>query len=113
MRVRPLPKSWLIHTIVYEGYAGEDDFQKPSYDAPAAIEFVRHDETTVFSRDGTQTKIVANGVIFIDAVHSTPIPVFKEESKITHNSKVLTLKKIIPIYHPKLNEIRHWELEVI
>ncbi len=113
MRVRPLPKSWLIHTIVYEGYAEKDDLQNPIYDNPVAIEFVRHDPMTVFSRDSLQTKIIANGVIFVDAVNSTPIPDFKEESRITFKGDVMTLKKVVPCYQPKSDEIRHWELEVI
>lgn len=114
MRVRPLPKSWLIHTIVYEGFTGKKDaVQNPIYDPAIAIQFVRHDPTTVFSRDSIQTKIVANGVIFVDSTHSTPIPDFKEESKITFKGDVLTLKKVVPCYQPKFDEIRHWELEVI
>lgn len=113
MRVRPLPKKWLIHTIVYEGYAGKDDLQRPSYDPAISMQFVRHDPTTVFSRDSVQTKIVANGVIFVDTTHSIPIPDFKEESKITFKGEVLTLKKIVPCYHPKSDTIRHYELEVI
>jgi len=114
MRIKPLPKSWLIHTIIYEGFTGgKDDWGKPAFEAPITIEFVRHDPTTVFSRDSSQTKIIANGIIFVDAVNSNPIPDFKEESKIDFNGRNLTLKKIIPCYYPQRNEIRHWELEVI
>ncbi|MER2172168.1 MAG: putative minor capsid protein [Psychrobacillus psychrodurans] len=114
MRVKPLPKSWLIHTIEYKGFTGQkDSWNKPVYDAPIPISFVRVDSSTVFSRDTTQTKIVANAVIFVDAVNSNPIPIFKEESKITFNGKDLTLKKIIPCYYPQQNEVRHYELEVV
>lgn len=114
MRVRPLPKKWLIHTIVYEGFTGKKDaVQNPIYDAPIAIQFVRYDPSTVFSRDSVQTKIVANGVIFVDSTHSSPIPEFKEESKITFKDQTSILKKIVPCYQPKSDEVRHWELEVI
>lgn len=114
MRVRPLPKSWLIHSIVYEGYTGDkDDWGKPVYEPPLPINHVRYDDTSVFSRDTTQTKILADGVIFVDAKNSDPIPEFKEESKITFNGRKLTLKKIVPCYYPDKNAIRHWELEVI
>lgn len=114
MNVRPLPKRWLVHQIIYEGYTGEkDEFQKPMYDAPMIINHVRYDQSTVFSRDSSQTKIVAEGVIFVDAVNSSPVPEFKEESKITFNGRVLTLKKVKPLYYPDKNEVHHWELEVI
>lgn len=114
MRVKPLPKSWLSHTIEYKAFTGQkDEWNKPVYDAPITINFVRVDESTIFSRDTTQTKIVANAVIFVDAVNSNPVPVFKEESKITFNSREMTLKKIIPCYHPQQNEVHHYELEVV
>lgn len=114
MRVRPLPKSWLIHSIIYEGATGEkDDFGKLTYEDPVTIKHVRVDESTVFSRDGTQTKIVAEGVIYVDAVHSKPLPSFKEESKIDFNGRKFTLKKVVTLYQPKSDEVHHWELEVI
>jgi len=114
MRVKPLPKSWLIHTIEYKAFTGQkDDWNKPIYVEPVTINFVRVDESTVFSRDTTQSKIVANAVIFVDMVNSNPVPIFKEESKITFNGKDLTLKKIIPCYYPQQNEVRHYELEVV
>lgn len=114
MRVKPLPKSWLIHSVEYKAFTGQkDDWGKPVYESLVTINFVRVDESTIFSRDTTQTKIVANAVIFVDEMNSNPVPVFKEESKITFNGKDLTLKKIIPCYHPQENSIHHYELEVI
>lgn len=114
MYIKPLPKSWLIHSIAYAGIQEEkDDFGNPQYDDPMEIMFIRFDPTTVFSRDNTQNKIVAEGVIFVDVVNSTPIPNFKEESIITFEGRELTLKKIVPCYHPTKNVIHHYELEVI
>lgn len=114
MRVKPLPKSWLIHSIEYKALTGQkDEWSKPVYAEPMEINFVRVDESTIFSRDTTQTKIVANAVIFVDAVNSNPIPVFIEDSKIMFNGREMTLKKIIPCYYPQQNEVRHYELEVV
>lgn len=114
MRILPLPKSWLIHSIIYKGHTGrKDDFQRPVFAEPVEIEHVRFDESTVFSRDATQTKIVAEAVIFVDAVNSSPVPNFKGESVITFGEKDFTLKKIVPCYYPTRNEVHHWELEVI
>ena len=115
MLVRPLPKSWLIHDIIYKQRLEEkDDFGNPLYAEPITIHHVRCDQSTVFSRDNTQTKILANAVIFIDARNSSPIPdKFVQESIINFEDGEYVLKKIIPCYHPKKNTVRHYELEVI
>ena len=113
--VRPLPKSWLIHEIKYEKYTGNrDSYGNLIYDDPITIKFVRVDNETVFSRDTTDTKIVANAVIFIDSTHSTNVPgKFVEQSKITFKGDVFTLKKVIEAYYPTKDKIRHYELEVV
>lgn len=114
MNVRPLPKSWLIHEITYEGYTGEkDDWQNDVYEKPIIINHVRFDDSTVFSRDNTQTKVLANAVIFVDAKNSNPVPEFKEQSKIKFDDREYVIQKVVPCYFPNKNKIRHWELEVI
>ena len=113
MRIGPLPKRWLIHSIEYEEYLGKDDWDNDKYAEPITIKHVRFDDTTVFSRDSTQNKILAEAIVFIDARHSKPLPTFKERSKITFNGRTYTLKKIVDCYYPHKNEVRHYELEVI
>lgn len=114
MRKAPqLPKSWLIHSVIYEEHEGVDDFSNPILADPVPIHFVRFDESTVFSRDNTQNKIVAEGVLFIDAVNSKYIPKFVEESQITFKDKTYVVKKIITLYQPKSNNVHHYEIEVV
>jgi len=115
MRIPPLPKKWLIHTIEYrEKLEGKDSYGNPLFAEPITIKHVRFDDSTVFSRDATDTKILANAVIFVDSTHSTNLPErFVEESKITFNGKEYTLKKVVTLYYPNKNKVRHWELEVI
>lgn len=115
MRIGPLPKPWLIHDIIYEEkLPGKDSYGNPLYGDPVIINYVRFDNETVFSRDTTDTKIVANAVIFVDSTNSTNLPErFVEESKITFKGRTYTLKKVVDCYHPTKNEIRHYELEVI
>ncbi|KYG28175.1 putative minor capsid protein [Alkalihalobacillus trypoxylicola] len=113
MRVKPLPKSWLIHSMTYEEYVKRDDWGNEGYGPLVIINHVRFDNKTVFSRDNTQNRIVAEGVIYVDARHSTPLQEFKERSRINVNGKRYVLQKVIPCYHPEKNEIRHYELEVI
>lgn len=114
MRVPNLPKKWLIHEIVYEGYTGrKDDWGNDLFDDPVIIKNVRFDDSTVFSRDQTQTKILAEAVIFVDSKHSKPIPDFKEQSKVKFSGKEYVIQKVVPCYFPHENKIHHWELEVI
>jgi len=113
MNIRPLPKRWLIHEMDYYPPTEEDSWGNIIKPDPIRIKYVRYDNSTVFSRDSTQTKIVADGVIFVDAKHSSPIPKFKEDTKVRIDDRELTIKKIIPCYHPTKNEVHHWELEVI
>lgn len=110
-----LPKQWLIHTITYEEkLPGKDGYGDPLFAEPTTIEFVRFDDETVFSRDKTDTKILANAVIFVDTTHSTNLPkTFVQESKINFKGHGYTLKKVIDCYYPTKNKIRHFELEVI
>lgn len=114
MNIRPLPKRWLIHEIIYEGYTGQkDDWGNDKFEEPITIKHVRFDDSTVFSRDNTQTKVLANAVIFVDAKYSTPIPDFKEQSKVTFNDKEFVIQKVVPCYYPTKNAVHHYELEVI
>ncbi|WP_107841890.1 putative minor capsid protein [Metasolibacillus meyeri] len=115
MLVRALPRSWLVHDIIYrQRLDGKDDYGNPLYAVPAIIKHVRFDQSTIFSRDKTQTKIMANAVIFVDTRNSTPIPDnFTEESIIIFDDKEYVLKKIVPCCHPKSSKVHHWELEVI
>ena len=115
MRIPPLPKRWLIHEIKYEEYTGKrDSYGNYIYADPVVIKHVRFDDETVFSRDMTDTKIIANAVIFVDSTHSTNLPEkFVEQSKITFRDDVFTLKKVIEAYHPTKNKVRHYELEVV
>ena len=114
MSVPQLPKSLLVHSIIYEQYAGRNKYGDHDYEPPVTIENVRFDDVTVFSRDATDTKILANAVIFVDAKNSKNVPDrFVEQSKITFKNKTYTLKKVVDCYHPFKNEIHHYELEVI
>src|SRR5690606_14120964 len=115
MRIPPLPKKWLIHTIEYgKKLQDKESYGNPLFAEPITIENVRFENITVFSRDQTQTKIQAEAHVFIDSTHSTKLTEkFIGGSKITFNGKEYTVKKVVDCYYPHKNKIRHWELEVI
>lgn len=115
MNIPPLPKSWLIHEIMYEEHTGKrDSYGNPIYKEPIVIENVRFDNEAVFSRDATDTKVLANAVVYVDSTNSINAPTkFVEQSKITFKNDAYTLKKIIDCYYPNKDEVHHFELEVI
>lgn len=114
MNVPNLPKSWLIHDIIYKELTGStDNYGEPVYADAITIKNVRYDYATVWSRDTTESKIVSDGVIFIDAVNSSPVLQFVQNSLIEFNGKEQYIKKVIPCYFPQSNVIRHYELEVL
>jgi len=113
MRVRPLPMSWLIHTIDYEQVLEPDEYQKDTFSDPITVENVRVDLTRVYSRGMDGIVVVAEGVIFVDAANSIPFPKFKESSKIKFKGDDYMIKKVIPIYQPQTDALHHYEIEVV
>lgn len=109
-----IPKSWLIHSIKYEEYTNEkDDYGNQKYEEPITIDYVRFDDSILFSRDNTDTKIQANAIVFVDSKHSTNLPnKFIEQSKVTFNGDYV-IKKVVDCYYPNKNKIHHWELELV
>ena len=104
----------LVDSFIYEEYAGLDDvWQKESYKEPEAIEKVRIDRTTVYSRDSTQSKIVAESVIYCFASATSPFKDFKEESRVTFDGKQFIIKKVVINKEPFADKIWSYELEVL
>ena len=113
--VKPLPISWLIHDIQYEPYLTRDRLGNHVFGEPITIENVRYDESTAHTvQPATEYKLSNNGVIFIDYRNSINLPdEFVEKSRITFNGKQLILQRVITCYHPDVNVVRHYELEVV
>lgn len=114
MIVKPIPLSWLVHSIEYKHYEGKDHYDEAVYSAPIVIENVRVEFIDSFQRSKLSEDNVFNGVIFVDSVNSKPLPEhFEKGSKIIFDGQELTLKTTIAYPYPKSSEIRHFELEVI
>lgn len=103
----------LVHEFEYHEYTGQDRFKQPNYDEPLTVSKVRVDESSVFSRDGDQKRILANAVIFVYNGYSEPFVEFKEQSKIVFNGKDYLLSKVIPIAEPYSDKLFSVELEVV
>lgn len=105
--------SVLVHEFEYQEFVGQDRYKNPEYAEPIIITNVRVDESTVFSRDGDQKKILANAIIFVYKGYSAPFVDFKEQSKIVFNDKEFLLTKVVPVAQPYSKELFSLELEVV
>ncbi|MGX6979116.1 putative minor capsid protein [Vagococcus elongatus] len=104
----------LVDTIKYSEYQGTDDvYQEAKYAEPIIIDYVRIDRNQVFSRDATQTKVIAEAVIFCFASATDPLPEFKEQSLIIFDGKEYILQRVITNKEPFQNVIFNYELEVL
>lgn len=114
MLAKPLPKTWLVHSIKYfKKQSGRDEWGNPKKEEEIVINNVRFDESSTYTRTPTQNTLSINGVIFIDSRYSAPIVEFVENSTIEFNGRKMVIHKVIPCYHPNSNLVHHFELEVV
>lgn len=113
MRSIAIPKKLLIHSVDYYRHNGKNDWGGVDYADAVNVKHVRVDLTTIYSKDLTQNRIVAEGIVFVDSVNSNPVPSFTEQSKLVFDGKDYVITKVIPCYNPTSNSIHHYELEMI
>ena len=104
---------WLVDSFVYYEYLKNDEFGKSIYSDPVTINNVRVDYSTQFTRDKTESKVIANAVIFCFASATTPFLAFKEQSKVTMDGKEYVIQKVVTNKEPYNDTLWSYELEVI
>ncbi|MBC2071763.1 putative minor capsid protein [Listeria seeligeri] len=113
MMMFKVPKKALVDTFVYEEYQGEDDFQTAIYAEPITVEFVRIDRTPQFSRDASETRLIANATIYTYKQHTTNFTEFKVLSRVTYDG-ITSIIQAAPFYkNPYKNEPWSCELKVL
>lgn len=106
------PKQAFPHAIQYKHLNGTDDWDKPSYDDPVDVPFVRFDEGFDFKRQGVNaTDDMPNALITLFKKYNPDIPTFTNQSEILFNNGIYTIVKVIPLYFVS-DEIIGYELEV-
>ncbi|WP_162487350.1 MULTISPECIES: putative minor capsid protein [Pseudomonadati] len=108
-----IPKRILVHSFQYHEYLKEDRNHKPLYDIPVEVTNCRADFATIYSRDTSEKKIVAECLIFCYNDHTRPFVAFKEQSKIILEGREMVIKKAIPIYEPYTKRLFSYELECL
>lgn len=106
------PKQAFPHAVQYKHFIGTDDWDKPSYDKPLDVPFVRFDEGYNFSQQGVNaTDDMPNALITLFKKYSLNMPNFINQSEILFNGGTYTIVKVIPLYFMS-DEIIGYELEV-
>lgn len=103
----------LVDEFVYEEFESNDDWGETVYKEPVTVTNVRIDRNTVYSRDKTQTQIVADSIIFCYASATSPFIDFKEQSRVTFDGNEYVIKKVVLNKEPFQNAIFSYELEVL
>jgi hypothetical protein len=108
MKIKPLPKNLLIHTIEYKEMVSNNGWDN-SFAEPITIEFTRVEPKTNLKRSNDSVSKDCSHVVFVDRENSSVFPKFKEESRIVFNGDEFELSEVKPFYDVK-EEPHHYEL---
>lgn len=110
VKVKPIPKKVLPHSIEYERYSGEGR-NGPTYDMAITVKNVRIEPTSEKIVDGNGEQIQLKSKLFIDAVNSTPAVHLKAKSIVHFNGNDYYIQSVAPYYANSTN-VHHWELRL-
>lgn len=94
--IRPIPLSFLIHTVEYREYLGNGRYGETFAD-PITIERVRLQPIASYRRktgEREREKPNESFVLFFDMTYSRPLVNFKEKSKIVFQGKEYSVIRI-------------------
>ncbi|MED1602604.1 putative minor capsid protein [Alkalihalophilus marmarensis] len=112
MRLKPIPKRLLIHTIIYEEYRGDSTFGGNDFSPPEDIPFVLVQPKSELRRDATGVEIQIKGTIFLDAKNTPNFKRLKEESRIKFNGEDYRVVGCDALYTTDPNTPHHFEVDV-
>lgn len=106
------PKDFCIDDFIYEEFI-KDGWNGAGYEPPIIIKNARIDRGSEYSSSASGKQLLYNSLIFCYEGITTPIPTFKEQSKIVFDGKEHIITKVIPIYEAYDKVIYSYELEVV
>lgn len=108
INVQPIPLHLLIHKVEYHGYDKGSSYGE-AYHAPVTIERVRLEPSNRLIKTSSNESVTSKGVLFIDALHTTPLIEFTEKSKVVMNGREFFVYVVEPIYATDATP-HHWEV---
>lgn len=113
MYIKPIPLSTLIHTVEYEEIKPTTRYGT-TYEPPITIERVLVQYGTKIMRktlsNGTTEDRQVKAVLFIDAFHSTPFQLMKENSRIKFDGQEFIVDFVERCY---AFELHHYEVALV
>lgn len=108
--VKPIPKSFLIHEVQYEEYAGNSGWGE-SYKPSVTLKNVRIESISSITRSNTTELKNFKALLYYDTVNSSATGDFQfnEKSKVTFNGETMYVNKVNPVYGFSLH---HYEVEL-
>ncbi|MBN6889903.1 minor capsid protein [Cytobacillus horneckiae] len=110
-KIKPIPKSLLIHTIEYEKFL-KDGRYGPEFDEKETIVSVRVEPLTKLVRDSNNEEVQASAIIFIDSVNTPNAKPLIEKSKVHFRGRDYVVLSCEPLYALDPETPHHWEVSL-
>lgn len=111
VRIKPIPKRVLIHTIEYEEFLKDGSFGE-EFAPRESISGVLVQPKTEIRRDEIQEEIQIDAVIFLDAVNTPGFKPLKEKSKVHFGGREWRVVSCAALYTFNPDQPHHYEVKV-
>jgi Minor capsid protein len=111
--VKPIPLSVLVHTVEYEQFQeGDGITTEDGYKLAVTFYNVRVQVLSTIKKNTNSEELLYDALLFFDVVNSSSSGpfVFTEKSKITFNSKAMTIEKVNPV---EAFALHHYEIGLV
>lgn len=111
MRIKPIPKRLLIHTIEYEEFVKDGSFGE-EFAPRETIRNVLVQPKTEIRRDMYQEEIQIDAVIFLDAANTPGFKPLKEKSIVHFNGREWRVVACDALYAFDPEKPHHYEVKI-
>ncbi|WP_017728499.1 putative minor capsid protein [Halalkalibacterium ligniniphilum] len=111
MRIKPIPRRFLIHSIEYEEFVRDGSFGE-EFAPSETISFVLVQPKSELKRDSNGEEVQVQGVIFLDAVNTPKFKRLREKSKVKFNGNDYRIVACDALYAFKSNTPHHYEVDI-
>lgn len=110
--MRPIPKSLLIHTVIYAREAGANRWEEASLTDQQELRYVRMEPSEKMARDKNHAEVQLSAVFIYDCKNSLPQNMkFAVDDVILFNGQKHKVQSVEALYDEK--GLHHYELELI
>lgn len=111
MRIKPIPKRLLIHTIEYEEFVKDGSFGE-EFAPSETMTGVLVQPKTEIRRDEIQEEVQINAVIFLDATNTPKFKPLKEKSKVHFNGREWRVVACETLFTFNPDKPHHYEVKI-